>query len=138
YLLYSPFQECSARRGLRVLRLADSDILRSMPAIQNNFVRVSSVIASDYQFFQELRAFFRIEAKLVKGVELYPLNFHGSGRSMANQTFIFSIYLDVQLADLSVAGVPRDLSACGRLVWIAGWNGVRIRRKHRSASCAGS
>ena len=69
--------------------------------------------------------FFAIQAKLVNRIELDPVNFRAAGRSMADQTFIFSIYLDVQFAYLSIAGVPCDLSACDGLVWVTGWNRVR-------------
>ena len=96
-----------------------------MSAIQKKLVRVSLVIASDCQCREEPGTFFRIQAEVVKGVELYPVDFHGSGRCMTDETFIFAIYFYVKLTYASISGVPCDSSAFDRLVRVAGWNRVR-------------
>ena len=103
YVLCSPFQ---------TVIIANSDTFRTTFAIQINFARISSVITSDCQCREAPGAFFSIEAELVKRVELYPVNFHDTGRSAANQTFIFSIYFYVKLTDGSIARVPCDLRTC--------------------------
>ena len=77
-----------------------------MSAIEINVARVSSVIASDCQRREELGAFFSIQAELVKGVELYPVDVHDTGGSTADEAFIFSIYFYVEVTNRSVSRVP--------------------------------
>src|SRR5438093_10699694 len=95
-----------------------------MSAIQKKLVRVSLVIASDCQCREEPGTFFRIQAEVVKGVELYPVDFHGCGRRMTDEPSIFATYFSVPRTYAAISAVPCHSSAIHRSSRSAG--GCRV------------
>src|SRR4029077_11564523 len=92
---------------------------------------ISSVIASDCQRRKKFGALLTVQVKLIKRVKLYPVNFHLTGRSAANETFVFAVNFYIELTDCSISGVPCDLSARATLIGITGRQWVRTRGKKR-------
>src|SRR5205085_8127095 len=72
-----------------------------------------------------------------EGIKLYPVNFHHTGRSAANETFLFAVNFYEKITDGSIARVPCDFGAGNTLVGMTRWHWIRIRTKDRFCGRAG-